>query len=101
MRECLHAADVHVCAPAGHGAWRVEAVCRNRFCEGDELEAVVPGRASFSVRVRNLAWLPRPDADDPHPAPVPAAVANRSAEAYAFTVAEELAPGDFLRIRTP
>ena len=101
VRECLHAADVHVCAPAGHGAWRVEAVCRNRFCEGDELEAVVPGRASFSVRVRNLAWLPRPDADDPHPAPVPAAVANRSAEAYAFTVAEELAPGDFLRIRTP
>ena len=101
VRECLHAADVRVCAPAGHGAWRVEAVCRNRFCEGDELEAVVPGRASFSVRVRNLAWLPRPDADDPHPAPVPAAVANRSAEAYAFTVAEELSPGDFLRIRTP
>ena len=99
VRECLHAADVRVCAPAGDGAWRVEAVCRNRFCEGDELEAVVPGRASFSVRVRNLAWLPRPEADDPHPSPVPAAVANRSAEAYAFSVAEELAPGGFLRIR--
>ncbi len=38
VRECLHAADVRVCAPAGDGAWRVEAVCRNRFCEGDELE---------------------------------------------------------------
>lgn len=101
MRECLHAADVRACAPVGDGAWRVEAVCRNRFCEGDELEAVAPGRASFGVQVRDLAWLPRPDADDPCPAPVPAAVANRSAEAYAFTVAEELAPGDFLRIRTP
>ena len=53
------------------------------------------------ARPADLAWLPRPDADDPCPAPVPAAVANRSAEAYAFTVAEELAPGDFLRIRTP
>ena len=101
VRECLHAADVRACAPVGDGAWRVEAVCRNRFCEGDELEAVAPGRASFGVRVRDLAWLPRPDADDPHPSPVPAAVANRSAEAYAFTVAEELAPGGFLRIRTP
>ena len=101
VRECLHAADVRACAPAGDGAWRVEAVCRNRFCEGDELEAVAPGRASFGVRVRDLAWLPRPDADDPCPAPVLVAVANRSAEAYAFTVAEELAPGDFLRIRTP
>ena len=87
--------------PRVDGAWRVEAVCRNRFCEGDELEAVAPGRASFGVRVRDLAWLPRPDADDPCPAPVLVAVANRSAEAYAFTVAEELAPGDFLRIRTP
>ncbi len=101
VRECLHAADVRACAPVGDGAWRVEVVCRNRFCEGDELEAVAPGRASFGVRVRDLAWLPRPDADDPCPAPVLVAVANRSAEAYAFTVAEELAPGGFLRIRTP
>ena len=101
VRECLHAADVRACAPAGDGAWRVEAVCRNRFCEGDELEAVSPGRASFGVRVRDLAWLPDADELDAVPAPVPVAVANRSAEAYAFTVAEELAPGDFLRIRTP
>ena len=64
-------------------------------------EAVAIDPAAKEVRVRDLAWLPRPDADDPCPAPVLVAVAHRSAEAYAFTVAEELAPGDFLRIRTP
>ena len=96
---CLHAADVRACEPTGKDAWRVEAVCRNRFCEGDELEALAPGRAAFHVLVRDLAWLPAPDAGDPHPAPVPVAVANRSAEAYAFTVDEPLEPGDYLRIR--
>ena len=96
---CLHAADVRACEPAGEGVWRVEAVCRNRFREGDELEALVPGRAACRTRVRDLAWLSAPDADDPRPAPVPVAVANRSAEAYSFAVDAPLEPGDYLRIR--
>lgn len=99
VNECLHAATVRSCTPAGEGTWRVEVVCRNRFYEGDELEALVPGRAVERVRVRNLAWLPQASEEAPHPAPVPATVANRSAEVYAFTVVVPLAPGDYLRIR--
>ena len=100
VRECLHAADVRVCAPAGHGAWRVEAVCHNRFREGDELEVLSPRRPVARVRVRNLAWLPASAPDDPSDAtPVPVAVANRSAERYSFEVHAALAPGDYLRAR--
>ena len=104
--ECLHAATVESCEPiargggdGGDGAFRVTARCYNRFCEGDELEALTPRPGMARVHVRNLAWLPAPDADDEPSAPVPVAVANRSAELYAFETGEELAPGDFLRIR--
>ncbi|MEI3232818.1 MAG: hypothetical protein V8S24_17255 [Gordonibacter pamelaeae] len=101
VRECLHAADVRACAPAGDGAWRVEAVCRNRFCEGDELEAArARPRILRAVRVRDLAWLPAADADDrvPRPCPSRGEPLGRGVRVH---VAEELAPGDFLRIRTP
>ena len=57
------------------------------------------GEGMARVRVRNLAWLPAPDADGEPSAPMPVAVANRSAELYAFETGEGLAPGDFLRIR--
>ena len=97
--ECRHAATVEACEPAGEGAFRVIARCYNRFCEGDELEALSPGPHIPLVRVRNLAWLPAPDGDDAQPKRVPVAVANRSAERYAFETGEELAPGDFLRMR--
>ena len=56
--ECRHAATVEACEPAGEGAFRVIARCYNRFCEGDELEALSPGPHVPRVRVRNLAWLP-------------------------------------------
>ena len=97
--ECRHAATVEACEPAGEGAFRVIARCYNRFCEGDELEALSPGPHVSLVCVRNLAWLPAPDGDDAQPKRVPVAVANRSAERYAFETGEELAPGDFLRMR--
>lgn len=99
--ECLHAATVEACEPAlsGDGAFRVTARCYNRFCEGDELEALTPEPRIARVRVRNLAWLPAPDGDGSQPERVPVAVANRSAERYAFETGEELAPGDFLRRR--
>lgn len=100
---CLHAATVEACEPSasGDGAFRVTARCYNRFCEGDELEALSPRPRIARVRVRNLAWLPAPAPDDGDPLPerVPVAVANRSAERYAFETGEELAPGDFLRMR--
>nr|WP_232050855.1 U32 family peptidase [Arabiibacter massiliensis] len=99
VKECLHAATVTACEPSGAAAWRVEAVCHNRFCEGDQLEALSPRRPVSQVQVRNLAWLPKADELDPAPAPVPVAVANRSAERYAFEADASLAPGDYLRIR--
>lgn len=101
LKECLHAATVESCEPAGEGLWRVRAVCRNRFCEGDGLEVLSPRKPVGFASVRNLAWLPRPDKDDPHlvPAPVPVAVANRASESYAFLVDAPVLSGDFLRIR--
>lgn len=98
---CLHAATVESCeaSPWEDGAFRVIARCYNRFCEGDELEALSPRPRIARVRVRNLAWLPSPDSDCPQSERVPVAVANRSAERYAFETGEELAPGDFLRMR--
>ena len=99
MKQCLHAATVESCDPAGEGCWRVRAVCRNRFCEGDRLEVLTPRCAVRSVMVRDLAWLPRPDEADPFPVPAAVPVANRAAEAYSFLVDAPLLPGDFLRIR--
>ncbi|MEG0790359.1 MAG: U32 family peptidase [Gordonibacter sp.] len=99
LKECLHAATVQSCVPAGDGTWRVAAACFNRFSEGDRLEVLSPLRAIQSVQVRNLAWLPAPDEIDPHPVPVAVAVANRSAATYSFLADAPLEPGDFLRIR--
>lgn len=85
--------------PAG---FAVTARCRNRFAEGDRLEVLVPGRRAFEVVVGNLAWLPEPDEADPHPAPCPVPVANRSCARYRFLVTGEtgpLEPGWFLRKR--
>lgn len=98
-KECLHAATVEACEPTADGSFRVIARCYNRFCEGDELEALTPAPRIGRARVRNLAWLPAPDADGVQPERVPVAVANRSAERYAFDAEESLAAGDFLRIR--
>ena len=101
VAECLHAATVEACEPAasGDGSFRVTARCYNRFCEGDELEALSPRPHITRVRVRNLAWLPASMGDGLQSERAAAVVANRSAELYAFEAGEELAPGDFLRIR--
>ena len=100
VREFLHAATVEEAGP------RAVVVCHNRFREGDELEALSPRRPVARVRVRNLAWLPAPEPGEPAAlapacAPVPVAVANRSAERYSFEAEPSLplAPGDYLRVR--
>lgn len=98
-KECLHAATVDECEPAADGLFRIVARCYNRFCEGDELEALTPKARIGRICVRNLAWLPASEADGERPERVPVAVANRSAERYAFDSEEPLAAGDFLRIR--
>ena len=105
-QTCIHVADVMSCESAGDGeTWQLEARCRNRFAEGDELEVLVPGCDAIRVVVRNLAWLPEPkdDADaagtDAIPTPVPVPVANRSAERYRFEVGAPVPADTFLRAR--
>ncbi len=98
-KDCLHVATVTACAPAGEGAWRVEATCHNRFPEGGALELLSPRKPIAHLRVRNLTWLAAPDdpAGDVIPQPVP--VANRTMETYAFETDVEMHAGDLLRAR--
>ena len=105
QKECLHAATVTGCEPAGgnegEDLWRVRAICHNRFFEGDRLEALRPRRPVESLEVRNLCWLPAgQDSGGERPEPVPVPVANRTAEEYSFLSKLPLEPGDFLRVRT-
>lgn len=83
----------------GGSSWIVEAQCRNRFCEGDELELLAPHRPIEKIRVEGLRWLPDPTEDDPAPHPVTVGVANRSMARYRFTVGTPLQAGDLLRAR--
>lgn len=57
-QECVHVADVVGCQPQDDGAFRVLTRCRNRWQEGDELEALVPFGAPRSLTVRNMTWHP-------------------------------------------
>ena len=104
-QDCLHAADVLACEaePSGEGeAYVLEARCRNRFEEGEALEALRPRAAVAHVTVRDLTWLPDPTDDDPSPEPQPVAVANRSGCRYRFRaegLGEAIVPGSFLRAR--
>ena len=98
VKECLHAATVVECEPAGMDVWRVRVVCHNRFCEGDRLEALRPHATVSALTVRHLCWLPAPSELDPAPAPSAVAVANRTTEEYEFLSEIALSPGDFLRI---
>lgn len=105
--ELTVAGDEAACCPQGAassgsvaaGAWAITAVCRNRFAEGDELEALVPRTPPVPVKVRNLTWLPEPTEDDLAPAEVPVPVANRSCNRYRFLSDVPLEPGGFLRVR--
>lgn len=101
VKECLHVATVASCRAVDgeEGRYSVEALCHNRFCEGDALEALSPRRPIVQVRVENLHWLPDPSEDDPDPHSVTVDVANRSMARYRFTVDEPLHEGDFLRAR--
>ena len=111
VKECLHVATVEDCQPAGEGAWRITALCHNRFFPGDELGIVSPHRAPATLRVGPLSWLAPLDGGKPFVErepmtlsqvralsfEVPAEVANRTRERYAFDSTRPAVPGDFLR----
>ena len=86
-------------APASSQIYRIRAICHNRFCEGDEIEALAPRKPIAKLQVKNLVWEQRPSAEGLAPAPVAVPVANRTMETYAFESSVPLAPGDLLRIK--
>ncbi len=109
-QQTMHVADVVAC-----GDGRLYALARNRFEEGQALEALVPGGAAVPVGVRNLCWLPTfgPDVhDEGAPATakealaragagdwLPAPLANRSCNLYRLDCPQPLPAGSFLRAR--
>ena len=113
VKECLHVATVEDCQPAGEGAWRVTALCHNRFGSGDTLGVVSPFRQSSQVKVGAMCWLAPADGGKPFverdPMTLaearalsieePVAVANRSKERYVFETDGMMEPGDYLRRR--
>ncbi len=78
-------------------AWRITAVCHNRFEQGCELEALVPHIPPVHVTVQQLRWIDQTAAGDPLPRPVE--VANRAMARYTFLCDTPLEPGGFLRLR--
>ena len=114
-QQTMHVADVVSCEPApdagadgeagepaavAKGRYHVITRCRNRYAEGDELEVLAPDGPALSLIVRDLTWLPDATEEDPRPAPVPVAVANRSCALYRIAVDDCIEPGAFLRART-
>ena len=114
VKECVHVATVEDCEQAGEGAWRVTALCHNRFEPGDALGVVSPHAASAELRVsRPLFWLAPADGGKPfverdpltlaecrlQAVQEPVSVANRSKERYVFTSDTPVRPGDYLRKR--
>ena len=95
--------DADASANANAAQLVISARCRNRFVEGDVLEALCPHAPVRTVTVRGLVWLPDATDDDPHPLPVAVAVANRSCNVYRFRaegLVDPVEPGSFLRVRT-
>lgn len=103
-QQTMHVADVTSCEPTGAESpaapYQIVTRCRNRYCEGDEIEILAPRREVKKLRIRNLTWLPAPSEDAPHPCPEPVAVANRSCDLYRFDIDEPVEAGSFVRVRT-
>ena len=95
----------------------METLCRNRFFESEELEAISPDAAVRTCTVKRLVWHAAPGTDlndierdglgriiGPDPTCpggtlVAVEVANRTMERYSFAVSFELHERDILRIR--
>lgn len=100
-QETIHVADVVDCVPLSNGGTFVCTLrCRNRFREGDDLEAISPGEPARSFTVKQLAWLDDPEREGVALAPQPVETANRSCDLYTVEVPFTIAKGSFVRQRT-
>ena len=102
-------------------AFKITAVCRNRWSEGDILEALVPGAPAIEFEVQDLCWVPdgkqetgsahagatesvrggaAPCESSRERAEVPTDTANRAMDTYTFTCPCEISAGSYLRART-
>ena len=106
-QECIHVGDVIGCEPceprepdnpSGAGRFRITALCRNRWEEGQELEVLVPHAPVANITVRNLCWVPE-DPDGTLKPPVMVPVANRTVARYTFEVERDIPAGSYLRQR--
>lgn len=97
-QETLHIADVVACENAGPESWRLTLRCRNRFSEGDELEALIPRQRPCGLRVSGLQWIPQDENGHGLP-PEAVATANRATELYTVLSDREIPAGSFLRRR--
>lgn len=95
VKEAMHVADVLSCENHGN-TYRITVKCRNRFCEQDDVEALIPHAPVRSVSIRNLAWIP--DNSDPSD-PIPTPKANRSCNIYVFDSPIPIPEGSYLRMR--
>ena len=110
VKECLHVGTVEDCVEQD-GAWRVTALCHNRFLPGDVLGVVSPHVASHDIEVGEMCWLAPADGGKPFverppmtleearaiAVEQPVSVANRSKERYVFKSSAPCKPGDYLR----
>lgn len=96
-QETIHVADVVSCKPSEDG-FDVELRCRNRFVEGDVLEALIPRTPTRQITVRELCWVSDPDQPDASFFR-PCEVANRSCNIYKISSDVVVPEGSFLRSR--
>ena len=75
------------------GEGRVTVTCRNRFYEGDALEALSPHQPVRPLMVKGLRF------EGAGAGPGPVTVASRAMERYSFTTGLSLAPHDILRVK--
>lgn len=122
-QDSIHVADVVDCHPVSDGgAARYELLlrCRNRFAEGDSLEALVPMGSPEEFTVSGLRWLPSSAQEVDGLSPKKASeltgqaerglsgeeawvdvdVANRSCNIYAVDAERPVPAGSFVRART-
>lgn len=99
VKECLHVATVVDCEPADSDDYWVSATCHNRFCEGEVLELLAPGRAVVEVIPQELTWMQTSNTDPNLVTMTSVDVANRASEIYRFKSATPMNEGDFLRVR--